>query len=149
MIPVLISTGSFDALLEACDRLRQRYDFVGQIGKSAYEPGFRCRRLVSHGELDELVRSAEMVITHGGTGMLSLVHLHRKPCVIVPRQRRYGHPSDEQVPLSRKWSELGMGILCLDVDHLERSLLECRSRQFVFPTFPALGDTIRALIVDG
>ena len=148
MIFVVASTGKFDALIEACERLRDRYAFVGQIGTGPFTPSFPHYRTAPLERIEADARRAEIVVSHGGCGMLSLLYRLRKPCVVVPRQPRYGAPNDEQVPLARKWAELGMAVLCMDLVELEGAIAACRSRAPSFPEFPALGDAIRPLLWD-
>ena len=146
MIFVVASTGRFDALIEACERLADRYEFVGQIGSSAFTPSFPHYRAAPPERIEADAARAEIVVSHGGSGTLSLLYRLHKPCVVVPRQRLYGAPNDEQVAIARKWAELGMAVLCLDVSQLEAAIATSRSRAFTFPTFPPLGDAIRPLL---
>lgn len=90
------------------------------------------------------MREADMVITHAGTGMLSMVYRLRKPCIVVPKQMRYGEANDGQVELALKWSELQMGVLCLDVNGLEEAIEKCRAQSWVFAELPSLGTGMRA-----
>lgn len=140
MILILVSTGHFDPLIEACDQIRSRFDFVGQIGMGYYEPHFPFIRTASPKEIEDLIKKAEMVISHGGTGMLSQLYLNKKPTVIVPKQKRYGEANDSQVELAEKWAELGMGILCKDISQVEEAILKCREKEFKFPAFPKIGN---------
>ena len=148
MIFVTLSTGSFDPLLEACARLRDRYEFYGQIGSSRFTPPFPFVRLCPPTEIESRMKAAEVVISHGGTGMLSTLYRLRKGAVVVPRQVRYGAPSDEQVELSVKWAKLGMAILCLEVDGLEAAIEQARDFRFRFPELPALGKTLLEDVAD-
>ena len=140
MILILVSTGHFDPLIQACDRLKDRYSFFGQIGMSYTEPGFSFVRTASPVQIQKWIQEAEIVISHGGTGMLSQLYQQRKPTIIVPKQKRYGEANDSQVELAVKWAELGMGILCMDVDKIETAILECRNKLFSFPEFPKIGN---------
>ena len=140
MILILVSTGHFDPLIEACDRIRDRFDFFGQIGMGYYEPHFPFLRTASPEQIEELIQKADMVISHGGTGMLSQLYRYRKPTVIVPKQKRYGEANDSQVELAEKWAQLQMGILCKDVTEIEKSILACKTQQFEFPVFPKVGE---------
>jgi UDP-N-acetylglucosamine transferase subunit ALG13 len=139
MILILVSTGHFDPLIQACDKISSRFDFFGQIGMSYTEPSFPFVRTAPPAEIQRLIQEAEMVISHGGTGMLSQLYQFRKPTIIVPKQIRYGEANDSQVELAVKWAELGMGILCLDVNNIENAIQECRKTQLQFPQFPKLG----------
>lgn len=140
MILILVSTGHFDPLIQACERLSSRYEFYGQIGMSYTVPSFPHIRTAPPQEIERLIRSSELVISHGGTGMLSQLYAMKKRTVVVPKQIRYGEANDSQVELAVKWCELGMGVLCMDVDQLESAIETCRKTDLVFPEFPKLGN---------
>lgn len=140
MILILVSTGHFDPLIQACDKIRDRYSFFGQIGMSETEPHFPFVRTASPSQIKEWIQNSEMVISHGGTGMLSQLYEARKPTIIIPKQIRYGEANDSQVELAEKWAELGMGILCLDVSQIEEAIKKCRRMEFQYPVFPPLGN---------
>lgn len=142
MIFVVVSTGHFDPLIAACNRLSGKYSFFGQIGMSKVEPNFPYFRTAPPQELENHMRDAELVISHAGTGMLSMLYRLKKPTIICPKQIRYGESNDGQVELGRKWAALGMGILCLDVNDLEESIEASYRKRFQFPEFPHLGRTL-------
>lgn len=144
MILILVSTGHFDPLIEACDRLSPKYEFFGQIGMSSVTPSFPFVRQASPDQIKNWIQEAELVISHGGTGMLSQLYAVKKPTVICPKQVRYGEANDSQVELAKKWAELGMGILCLDVNKIEDAILKCRNQELNFPKFPRLGDYLQS-----
>lgn len=140
MILILVSTGHFDPLIQACDKISKRYEFFGQIGMSYTEPSFPFVRTAPPAEIERLIQKAEIVISHGGTGMLSQLYQFKKPTIIVPKQVRYGEANNSQVELAVKWAELGMGVLCMDVDKIEEAILKCQKMAFEFPKFPRMGD---------
>lgn len=148
VIFVTLSTGSFDPLLRACARLTDRYEFYGQIGSSGFTPPFPFVRLCPPTEIEARMKAADLVISHGGTGMLSTLYRMRRGAVVVPRQVRYGAPSDEQVELSVKWAELGMAVLCLDVDELSAAIEKARGFRFRFPELPRLGKALLEDVAD-
>lgn len=143
MIFVTVSTGHFDPLMRACARLSHKYEFVGQIGSGVFVPPFPHFRTGTTQEIESKMHEAELVITHAGTGMLSMLYRLQKPCVVVPKQMRYGEANDGQIELARKWGELKMGILCLDVNDLEAAIEECRQKHPQFPQMPSLGEGLR------
>ena len=143
MIFVVVSTGHFDPLIAECERLKDRFDFFGQIGMGSVVPSFRHFRTGEPAEIERHMRDAELVVSHAGTGMLSMLYRLRKRAVVLPKQVRYGESNDGQVELARKWGELGMAVLCMDVRDLERSIAECRAREPKFPPFPSLGAHLR------
>jgi UDP-N-acetylglucosamine transferase subunit ALG13 len=142
LIFVTVSTGHFDPLIEACARLSSTYQFRAQIGSGTFVPPFGYFRTASPEVIAEEMAQAEIVIAHAGTGMLSTLYQLRKPCIIVPKQVRYGESNDGQVELARKWAQLGMGYLCMDVANLGRAINEFREAVWSFPVFPALGQAM-------
>ncbi len=141
-----VSTGHFDPLIEVCNRLTEQYDFLGQIGSSTVAPNFPFFRVGPHTKIIQCMQEAELVISHGGAGITSMLYQLKKPNVIIPKQRRYGEPNDLQVELAEKWAELEMTVLCMDVNHLEEALLKAKSFLFQFPEFPMLGNEVRKII---
>ncbi len=145
MILVVVSTGHFDPLIQECDRLSSTFSckFFGQIGMGHYVPQhFPYVRTVSPTELENKMQEAELVISHGGTGMLSMLYRMKKPTIVIPKQMRYGEANDSQVELAVKWGALGMALLCMDVRDLEDSIHQAYRTRFVFPTFPSLGQSL-------
>lgn len=142
MIFVAVSTGHFDPLIEACNQISNQFDFYGQIGSCTTKPNFPHERMMPPQEIEKKMAEAELVVSHAGTGMLSMLYGLKKKIVIAPKQIKYGEANDGQIELAVKWAELGMGILCLNVDHLREKILLCREMQSSFPTFPSLGTRI-------
>jgi UDP-N-acetylglucosamine transferase subunit ALG13 len=143
MIFVTVSTGHFDPLIRACARLSPKYPFEAQIGSGSFVPSFPHFRTGATAEIESKMQQAELVITHAGTGMLSMLYRLQKPCIVVPKQMRYGEANDGQVELARKWGELQMGVLCMDVNALEWAIETCREKNWAFPQIPSLGDGLR------
>lgn len=142
MIFVVVSTGHFDPLLEVCNRLSPKFSFYGQIGMSTVVPTFPYFRTAPPQELEKQMQEAELVVSHAGTGMLSMLYRLKKPTIVIPKQMRYGEANDGQVELAEKWAQLGMGILCMDVNDLESVIEKSRRMHFQFPLFPSLGSAL-------
>jgi UDP-N-acetylglucosamine transferase subunit ALG13 len=153
MIFVTVSTGHFDPLIKFCDQLFQRdpkqFPFFGQIGSGVYLPKFSYKKMMAPDELDRAMAEAEIVISHGGTGMLSRLYRLRKKTLVIPKQVRYGEANEGQVELAVKWAGLGMATLCMDVKDLESKIIECRKTEFSFPTFPRLGESLEVVLGQG
>jgi len=146
MIFVTVSTGHFDPLIEECDKLYKedpnRFPFFGQIGSGFYKPNFAHKKTMLPEELDKYMSEAELVVSHGGTGMLSRLYRFKSKTLVIPKQIRYGEANDGQVELAKKWADLGMAVLCMDVLELKRKIEQCRQSQFHFPEFPKLGESL-------
>lgn len=151
MIFVTVSTGHFDPLIKECNRLYlsnpEEFSFFGQIGSGFYHPNFPNVNVMTPHELDQKMVEAELVISHGGTGMLSRLYRLKKRAIVIPKQIRYGEANDGQVELAVKWAELGMAVLCMDVKDLGAKIKECRARELTFPQFQKLGATLEKSLI--
>ncbi len=141
-----VSTGHFDPLIAECEKLSDTYRFFGQIGSSTVTPSFTFVRVLPLETLKEVMSRAELVVTHAGTGMLSLCYELKKKTVVVPKQKRYGESNDGQVELGRRWCDIGLGVFCLDVHDLRGAIEKAREIQPVPPPFPHLGARLRELL---
>ncbi len=141
-----VSTGHFDPLIVVCEQLSCEYRFFGQIGMGEVTPSFAFVRTLPLKTLKETMARADLVITHAGTGMLSLCYELEKKVVVVPKQKRYGELNDGQVELGRRWCEIGLGTFCLDVADLKTAIEKARTTDFLRVSFPQLGKTLKALV---
>lgn len=144
MIFVAVSTGHFDALIKQCEslHLQKKYEFFGQIGCSHVNPTFPYFRVGSSEEIESKMKEAQLVVSHAGTGMLSMLYRLKKPHVIVPKQIRYGEANDGQVELAIRWAQSGIGVLCLNVEDLQNAIETVLHSQNQFAHFPSLGAKI-------
>ena len=133
MIFVTVGTHEqpFDRLVEAVDRLVQQgvltEEVVIQTGYSTYAP--RCckwQKLYPYDQMEELVRQARIVITHGGPASFLMPLQMGKVPVVVPRQHRFGeHVNDHQVEFCKALSQRqGNLLLVEDISDLGRVLTE-------------------------
>lgn len=146
MIFVVVSTGHFDPLISECVRLCDRYHFLAQVGSGVVLPPFPHFKTVAPAQLESYMNEAELVVSHAGTGMLSMLYRLKKRAVVIPKQIRYGESNDGQVELAEKWGELGMAIYLKDVEGLSGAIEKCRLFTPNFPRFPSVGhDLLRRL----
>lgn len=77
---ILIAVGSqkfpFDRLIKEIDRLVEtgviKEPVFGQIGASTYEPlHYEYKRFLGQTEFKEKLKEADLIITHGGTGVIT------------------------------------------------------------------------------
>jgi len=128
MIFVTVGTHEqpFDRLIWAMDDLVQRgvvtEEVIIQTGYSTYEPrDCKWQKLFGYGEMEDLVRRARIVITHGGPASFMMPLQMGKVPVVVPRQHRYGeHVNDHQLEFCKALSLCqGNIILVEDVSGLQ------------------------------
>jgi len=105
-----ISGAPFDRLLREIDRIEGDEPMVVQHGPSTIRP----RRGQSVGfltfsELDDLMASARVVITHGGAGSVLVALRHDIRPIVVPRLPQFGEVVDDhQLLFARRLAEAGL-----------------------------------------
>jgi len=110
---IFATTGTcepFDRLLQAFDGIELGEELVVQHGISPVRPrGARCVDFLAYSELVELVRSARVVVTHGGVGSVLTALANGKRPVVVPRLAERGEAIDDhQLEFARKIAAAGV-----------------------------------------
>lgn len=105
MIFVTVGTHEqqFNRLIKKIDELKKdgiiEDEIVMQIGYSTYEPQYcEWKKLLSYGEMEQMYKKADIIITHGGpASFMKALELGKTP-IVVPRQVKYDeHINDHQV----------------------------------------------------
>ncbi|MCI9435364.1 MAG: glycosyl transferase family 28 [Bacilli bacterium] len=110
MIFVTVGTHEqgMDRLLIELDRLIENNlinpEVIAQIGYSEYKPkNYQYSELISYEEMDELVKKADIVITHGGPGSIFHAIQYKKVPIVVPRNPMYNeHVDDHQILFAKR-----------------------------------------------
>lgn len=127
MIFVTVGTHEqpFDRLIKKVDELKRdgviAEDVIMQIGFSTYQPQYcEYQKLFPYDEMQELVKEAHIVITHGGPSSFIMPLQLGKIPIVIPREYQYGeHVNDHQVEFSKAVNErYGNLIVITDVDQL-------------------------------
>jgi len=129
---VFVTVGSqkfqFDRLLKALDDLvsqgRITDSLYAQTGYSSYKvKNFPCTPFLDRDRFDAQMDQADMVITHGGTGVIINAVKKGKKVIAVPRLARYGeHVDDHQLQLLDQFSESGLICKWQDCDTLDEAI---------------------------
>lgn len=109
MIFVTVGTHEqqFNRLVQYVDRWKKECvieeEVVIQTGFSTYEPkNCRWKKMFPYREMMDLVKTARIVITHGGPSSIMPVLQEAKIPIVVPRQKKYDeHVNDHQVEFAR------------------------------------------------
>ncbi len=126
MIFVTVGTHEqpFDRLVKAMDDLKRENSISPEVfiqsGYSTYKPRF-CdyTDFLGFSEMLERMATAEIIITHGGTGSIMLGLYHKKIPLVMPRQKRYSeHIDDHQVHFCRMMERKGKIIAAYEVGDL-------------------------------
>lgn len=132
MIFVTVGTHEqqFNRLVEEVDRLKEsgiiKEDVFIQTGFSTYEPK-HCQwsKLISYKEMDNKIKEARIIITHGGpASFIAPLQIGKIP-IVVPRQEKYGeHINDHQLEFTKNVEERNKNIIPVyDIKDLKEKIL--------------------------
>lgn len=130
-IRIFIATGTqkfqFNRLLEKMDEIAEKhkeYDIFAQSGASTYIPkSFQHKPFINKEEFDAQIENADLVITHGGTGVITGALKKNKKVLAIPRLAKFGeHVDDHQQQLIEAFTANGYICACCDMDKLESKI---------------------------
>ena len=120
MIFVTVGTHEqqFDRLVKYMDKWAGCHDekVIIQTGYSAYIPqNCKYQKMFSFQEMQEYVKKARIIITHGGPSSFIMPLQNGKIPIVVPRQKRYGeHVNDHQLEFCRQVFEKKKNIILVE-----------------------------------
>ena len=133
---IFVTVGSqkfpFDRLIKKVDQmigvgLINEEVFI-QTGTSGYVPACPHQAFCGQEQFAGLMKSCDILITHGGAGTMAGAVKQGKKVIAVPRLARYGeHVDDHQLELVRRLHQLGLVYACLEVEELGEALRWVRS----------------------
>ncbi len=137
MILVTLGTQdkSFVRLLEAidkqCNKKNIKEKVIVQAGYTKYESkNMEIFDLVSPKKLEEYMKEASIIITHGGVGSILTALKFNKKVIAAPRLSKYfEHTNDHQVQIIDEFEKLGYILALKDFSKLDK-ILES-SRKFI------------------
>ncbi|MFW9805147.1 MAG: PssE/Cps14G family polysaccharide biosynthesis glycosyltransferase [Candidatus Thorarchaeota archaeon] len=130
MIFVTVGTAHFDPLIRKMDELAKqrvlREQIVGQIGRGTYIPKyFKYFRFLR--SLNSAYSKASIIVSTGGAGTtMECVTRGLRLVVVENTTLMEGH----QAQLIREMEKRGHLVWCRDLDRLQSSIEEARSRTF-------------------
>lgn len=113
-----------DRLFIELDRLIEngsiKEEVFAQIGYSSYLPKhYKYKDMIGYDEMDEWVRNANIVITHGGPGSIFHPLQYGKIPIVVPRNPEFNEHVDDHQILFTKRLESDKKILAIyDIERL-------------------------------
>lgn len=128
------ATLPFDRLIEMVDRARRDglipERIVAQAGVGGARPaGLDAVETLPFDEVQAVLRRADIVVCHGGTG--SLITALREGCRVIAVPRRFDlgeHYDDHQFEISRAFADRGLIVMAAGPDDLPAALVEARQR---------------------
>lgn len=138
MILVLLGTqnNSFHRLLEEVEKSIENGDInedvVVQAGYTKFEPHTKKQQIkvfntIPKKELESLIETANLVISHGGVGSMVTANQRGKKVIAVPRYKKYHeHVNDHQVETIEIFAKKGYVMPLKDVRELREALVDVR-----------------------
>jgi UDP-N-acetylglucosamine transferase subunit ALG13 len=132
MIFVTVGTHEqpFDRLIQKVDELKKHGqipdDVFMQTGYSTYVP-FCCeyRAMIEFQEMESRMKTARIVITHGGPCSIIQARFHGKKPIVVPRQKMFKeHVDDHQVRFTNFLESKAKIIAGYNIDTLTKGIKE-------------------------
>ena len=95
-----------------------------QVGMSDYKPQrFQFIDFLNQDEFAREMDSADIVITHGGTGAIIGAVKKNKKVIAVPRLAKYGeHVDDHQIQIIEQFQEQNLICGCLDCNEIWKAI---------------------------
>ena len=135
MILVVLGTqnNSFHRLLEEIERIIEKgiinEKVVVQAGFTKYESDkMEIFDMLPQEQFNNLIKEADLVITHGGVGsIMSAVKLGKK-VIAVPRLKKYDeHVNDHQLEIVDTFKKQGIIIGVNGVEELEQAIIDAKN----------------------
>ena len=147
---VFLTLGSqkfqFDRLLKAVDDLISDAvidtEVFAQTGYSGYKPQhYSYQAFLDRDSFAQWEEKADIVLTHGGTGVIIGAVKKGKKVIAVPRLKEYGeHVDDHQMQIIDQFKELGFIIPCYDIKQLPKCFT--MAKDFTVKAYRSNTDTI-------
>ena len=129
---IFISVGSqkfqFNRLLAEIDRLIENNtitdEVFAQIGNSDYKPrNYKYVDFMTQDDFNKLIEKSDIIITHGGTGVIINSIKKGKKVIAIPRLSKYKeHVDDHQIQLINEFKVLNLIEAIHEVDELEKAI---------------------------
>lgn len=122
----------FDRLLTALDEQvsdgKIKDTIFAQTGCSDYKPKhFEYKQFMDREEFSRMQSSADIIITHGGTGAIVGALKKGKKVIAVPRLSKYGeHVDDHQLQIIGEFVKSGFILECQNCDDLYVNIEQIR-----------------------
>ena len=99
-------------------------EVVVQAGFTKYKSDkMKIFSMTSKENLEELIKKADLIITHAGVGSIEMSLEHNKKVIAVPRLKEYGeHVNDHQKDIEDEFNRKGLIMGINDVSELSLAL---------------------------
>ncbi len=154
MILVTLGTQdkSFERLLKLIDKAIDegviKDKVIVQAGFTKYESkNMEIFDTVPNDELEELIKKADLIITHGGVGSILSSLKYNKKVIATPRLSKYNeHTNDHQKQIVKEFGKLGYIIPLLDYSNFKKVYI--KSKTFKPKHFESNNENFTKMIKD-
>jgi len=138
MVFVTVGTQKFqfDRLLKAVDEAAGEGAFKGRVfaqtGHSTYKMAHcESEAFIDRDRFADLMQEADLVITHGGTGVIVAAVKQGKKVIAVPRRAAFGeHVDDHQAQIVSAFKEKGIICALSDTANLKKAVRYAERHSF-------------------
>ena len=137
---IFVTVGSqkfqFNRLLIEIDKLIENKSIkekvFAQIGVSEYIPkNYEYTDFTTQDEFSEKIDEANLIITHGGTGVIVNALKKGKKVIAIPRLSKYGeHVDDHQIQLIKEFEEMNFIEPVYEIDELSNAIQEIKEKKY-------------------
>ena len=120
----------FTRLFQYIDRLCEEgvlkgEEVIAQVGEDKYvSKYYKCIDMLSREEFNRLIETADVVISHAGTGSVVSCLKAQKKVIIFPRQAIYDeHYDDHQLELANAFAKKGYALEALTYEELKQCIM--------------------------
>jgi beta-1,4-N-acetylglucosaminyltransferase len=130
----------FERLVKMMDNVASTIDdeVIIQLGNTSYVPTYaKFFHFRDNTAIDELYRTACIVVTHGGVGSIMTALKNKKPVIVVPRLTEYHeHKNDHQLDIVNNLSKFGYVFVAHDSIELSKALNEIKNGSGILRSYP-------------
>lgn len=137
---IFVTVGSqkfqFNRLLIEIDKLIENKSITekvfAQIGVSEYIPkNYEYTDFTTQDEFSKKIDEANLIITHGGTGVIVNALKKGKKVIAIPRLSKYGeHVDDHQIQLIKEFEEMNFIEPVYEIDELSNAIQEFKEKRY-------------------
>ena len=135
MILVTLGTQkqSFNRLLDMIEKSNINDKIIVQAGYTKYKSKkMKMFDFVDYQEMDKLIKQADLIITHGGTGSIVTAIKQGKKVIACPRLKKYGeHVDDHQKQIVDIFSEVGYILKLDENDNLDELAQKIKTKKMI------------------
>ncbi len=137
---IFVTVGSqkfqFNRLLIEIDRLIENKvindSVFAQIGVSDYKPkNYEYTDFTTQDEFSKKIDESDLIITHGGTGVIVHALKKGKKVIAIPRMSRYGeHVDDHQIQLIDEFKEMNFIEPVYEIKDLKIAINDIKNKNY-------------------